>query len=57
MLSGAKAFDLVDLAELSNEYLLVKFGFDTTENEPLKVCQKLDKSQNKSKKKLSCLLT
>ena len=23
--------------ELSNEYLLAKFGFDTAENEPLKV--------------------
>ena len=29
--------------ELSNEYLLAKFGFDTAENEPLKVCQKLAK--------------
>ena len=28
----------------SNEYLLAKFGFDTAENEPLKVCQKLAKS-------------
>ena len=25
--------------ELSREYLLVKCGFDTTENVPLKVCQ------------------
>ena len=24
--------------ELSNAYLLAKFGFDTTENEPCKVC-------------------
>ena len=24
--------------ELSNEYLLAKFGFDTAENEPSKVC-------------------
>ena len=24
--------------ELSNEYLLAKFGFDTAENEPCKVC-------------------
>ena len=24
--------------ELSNEYLLAKFGFDTAENEPFKVC-------------------
>ena len=37
--------------ELSNEYLLAKFGFDTAENEPLKVCQKLAKSQKKSQKK------
>ena len=28
----------VNLVELSNEYLLAKFGFDTAENEPLKVC-------------------
>ena len=27
--------------ELSNEYLLAKFGVDTAENRPLKVCQKL----------------
>ena len=27
--------------ELSNEYLLAKFGVDTSENEPLKVCQQL----------------
>ena len=27
---------------LQNEYLLAKFGFDTAENEPLKVCQKLE---------------
>ena len=25
----------------SNEYLLAEFGFDTAENEPLKVCQQL----------------
>jgi len=25
--------------ELSNEYLLAKFGFDTAENEPLKICK------------------
>ena len=24
--------------ELSNEYFLAKFGFDTAENEPIKVC-------------------
>ena len=27
--------------ELSNESLLAKFGFDTAENEPPKVCQKI----------------
>ena len=27
--------------ELSNEYVLAKFGVDTAENGPLKVCQKL----------------
>ena len=26
--------------ELSNEHLLAKFGFDTAENEPLKICKK-----------------
>ena len=26
--------------ELSNEYLVAKFGFDTAENEPSEVCQK-----------------
>ena len=30
--------------ELSNEYSLSKFGVDTAENEPLKVCQELAKS-------------
>ena len=34
--------------ELSNEYLPAKFGFDTAENEPLKVCQKLAKTRSKS---------
>ena len=36
----------VDLGESfpkSIYYLLAKFGFDTAENEPLKVCQKLAK--------------
>ena len=28
----------------SNEYLLAKFGFDTAENDPLKVYQKLANS-------------
>ena len=27
--------------ELSNEYLVAKFGFDTAENEPSKVCQQV----------------
>ena len=34
--------------ELSNEYLIVKFDFDTAENEPLKVCQKIANSYDKS---------
>ena len=29
--------------ELSDEYLVAKIGFDTAENEPLKVCQKKGK--------------
>ena len=42
-----KRVNLVDLVKSfqtianSNEYLLPKFGFDTAENEPLKVCQKI----------------
>ena len=32
----------------SIEYLLAKFGFDTAENESLKVCQIIAKSWNKS---------
>ena len=37
-LSGAKACKSYrSRQELSNEYLLAKFGFDTAENEPLKV--------------------
>ena len=34
----------VSRQELSREYLLAKIGFDTVENGPLKVCQKLAKS-------------
>ena len=34
--------------ELSNEYLLAKFGFDAAENGPLKVCQKVANSSKKS---------
>ena len=41
MLSGAEACkSRRSCQELSNEYLLAKFGFDTAENEPLKVCKK-----------------
>ena len=37
-LTGAKACKSCRYRqELSNEYLLAKFGFDTAENEPLKV--------------------
>ena len=36
--------------ELSNEYLLAKFGVDTAENEPLKVCQEYLKLANSLKK-------
>ena len=53
MLSGAKACKSCrSRQELSNEYLLAKFGFDTAENEPLKVCQKLAKHQNKNWKNI-----
>ena len=38
-LGGAKACKSCrSRQELSNEYLLAKFGVDTAENEPLKVC-------------------
>ena len=38
-LSGAKACKYCKFRqELSNEYLLAKFSFDTAENESLKVC-------------------
>ena len=41
MLSGAKECKSCrSRRELSNEYLLAKFGVDTAENEPLKICQK-----------------
>ena len=36
------------LQELSNEYLLAKFGVDTAENGPLKHCQKLEKKFRKN---------
>ena len=39
MPSGAKACKSCrSREELSNEYFLAKFGFDTAENEPCKVC-------------------
>ena len=34
---------LFELDSHPNEYLLAKVGFDTAENEPLKVCQQLAK--------------
>ena len=47
MLSGAKACKSCrSRQELSNEYSLSKFGFDTAENKPLKVCQKGAKQEN-----------
>ena len=36
--------------ELSHEYLLAKFGFDTAENEPLHVCEKIAKVRIKVRK-------
>ena len=42
-----KCANIVDLAksfQTSSYYLLAKFGVDTAENGPLKVCQKLAKS-------------
>ena len=48
-LSGAKACKSCrSRQELSREYYLATFGFDTAENEPLKVCQKFNKSLKKS---------
>ena len=44
-LSGAKACKSCrSRQELSNEYFLAKFGFDTEENEPSKVCLNLFES-------------
>ena len=44
--------------ELSNEYLVAKSGFDTAENEPLEVCQKVGKVRMKVRKKgKGCLFT
>ena len=42
--------DLVKSFQTSIYYLFARFGFDTAENEPLKVCQKLAKVRNNSKK-------
>ena len=36
--------NIVDLVKSFREYLLAKFGFDTTENGSLKVCKKLARS-------------
>ena len=42
MRSGAKVCKSCrSRQELSNDYLLAKIRFDTAENEPLKVCQKI----------------
>ena len=50
---GAKVQRCVNLVDLvksfqTSSYFKYKFGFDTAENEPLKVCQKLARSWNKS---------
>ena len=37
--NGAKECMCRSRRELSNEYLLAKFGFNTAENEPSKVCR------------------
>ena len=53
MLSGAKACKSCrSRQELSNEYLLARFGFNTAEKEPLKVCQKLAKVRTKVRKNI-----
>ena len=50
MQSGAKeSRSCRSRQELSNESLLAKFGVDTAENGPLKVCQKLDKFKVRKK--------
>ena len=41
---------LFETDSYSNEYLLAKFGLDTAENEPLKVCQKFAKILKLEKK-------
>ena len=40
--------NLVKSFQTSISYLLAKFGFDTAENEPLKVCQKLEHKLEKT---------
>ena len=53
MRSGAKVCTSCrSRQEHSIEYLLANFGVGTAENGPLKVCQKLNKSQKKARKKL-----
>ena len=52
MRSGAKCVNLVDLVksfQTSIYCLLAKIGVDTAENRPLKVCQKLAKSEKSEK--------
>ena len=52
-LSGAKVCTSCrSRHDLSNEYLLAKIGFDTAENGPLQVCQRLaPKARRKRKPK------
>ena len=45
--ADAKVQMCVSRQELSNEYLLAKFGVDTAENGPLKVCQESPKARKK----------
>ena len=48
---GAQVYEsCISREELSNEDLLAKIGVDTAENGPLKVCQKLGKSQKNVRK-------
>ena len=42
--------------ELSNAYFLAKIGFETTENEPCKVCQTLDSCVLECKMEAAALL-
>ena len=55
MLSGAKACKSCrSRQELSNECLLAKFGFDTAENGPFKVYQKIGNSSKSNSSKHRC---